>query len=44
MGGSTCIIAMLLLMVVLLQTFSWKVLAAVMQKRMQGREQLSGGI
>ena len=44
MGGSTCIVTMLLLMVDFLQTISWKVLAAVMQKRMQGREQLSGGI
>ena len=44
MGGSTCIVTMLLLMDDLLQTISWKVLAAVMQKRTQGREQLSGGI
>ena len=35
MGGSPCIITVLLLMVVFLQTASWKVLAAVMQKRMQ---------
>ena len=35
MGGSPCIITVLLLMVVFLQTASWKVLAAVMQKKMQ---------
>ena len=35
MGGSPCIITVLLLMVVFLQTASWKVLAAMMQKRMQ---------
>ena len=35
MGGSTCIITVLLLMVVFLQTASWKALAAVMWKRTQ---------
>ena len=35
MGGSPCIITVLLLMVVFLQTASWKVLAAVTRKRMQ---------
>ena len=34
MGGSTCI-TILLLLVVFLQTASWKVLAAVTRKRMQ---------
>ena len=35
MGGSTCIITVLLLTVVFLQTASWKLLAARMQKRTQ---------
>ena len=35
MGGSTCIITVLLLMVVFLQNVFWKTLAAVMRKRMQ---------
>ena len=34
MGGSTCI-TILLLLVVFLQTASWKVLAAVTRKRLQ---------
>ena len=35
MGGSTCIITVLLFMVVFLQTASWTVSAAVIQKIMQ---------
>ena len=35
MGGSTCIITVLLLLVVFLQTASWKILATVMQKTTQ---------
>lgn len=35
MGGSTCIITVLLLMVIFLQTVLWKTLAAMMRKRMQ---------
>ena len=35
MGGSTCIITVLLFMVVFLQTASWRVSAAVIQKIMQ---------
>ena len=37
MGGSPCIITVLLLMVVFLQTASWRALAAVIQKIMQVR-------
>ena len=35
MGRSTCVITVLLLMVIFLQTVLWKTLAAMMRKRMQ---------
>ena len=35
MGSSTCVITVLLLMVIFLQTVFWKVLASVMWKTMQ---------
>jgi hypothetical protein len=35
MGSSTCVITVLLLMVIFLQTVFWKVLASVMRKTMQ---------